>query len=377
MSGHPSAGWLQEGKATFRVGAAFYRARSARTRDLGTLAAVLVRRRLGRLTVLDAMTGCGVRSLRYALEAEADVLWVNDGNPELRSLIEANLALHLSPSRYRISSLSAQRLLAQVVHQGDRFDWLDLDCFGSPAASLSLAIAATTVDGCLYLTATDGKSLAGQQSSAALKHFGSYTRHHPAVHEQGVRVLIGLAAQQARHQGLDILPLFSLFCGQTYRVLLRLLPRAAAGDHHCGFLGYCHHCGQFYSVPWRKLNSIRCSLHDGERPLVLSGPMWLGPIHDSKFLDRMSRLAQEWKWSSYVPLLQRMQTEAHLPPYYVLLSEIGRRGKMDIPARDKLIQSLTQKGYATCRSSIVAQAIKTHALMPVILDAAREIQTLK
>ena len=369
--------WHQEGKAIFKVGTAFYRPRSAPIRDFGILSAAAFRQKHGRLTLLDGMTGCGVRSLRYALEAGADFIHVNDGNTELNALIKDNLARHLPGHRYQLTSLSIQRLLAGMIHQGDRVDWIDLDCFGTPADSLPLAIAATHIGGCLYLTATDGKSLSGQQSQAALRQFGSYTRHHSAVHEQGIRVLIGLAVQHARQQGLDVIPLFSLFCGQTYRVLLRLLPKAPTGDKDYGFLGYCHHCGQFHQVPWRSLSQTQCNLHEYQRSLVLSGPMWLGPLHEPAFLAEMLAIAQEWNWKRPMKLLRLMQTESHFPPYYFPLSEIGRRGQMDIPARDKLIQSLLDSGYQACQSSIEQQAIKTNASLPEIITISRGMHSLK
>ena len=61
-----------EGQAHFHVGQAFYRVQSRMGRDLAVLAAAVDRRERGVLRVLDAMSGCGVRSLRYALEARAD-----------------------------------------------------------------------------------------------------------------------------------------------------------------------------------------------------------------------------------------------------------------------------------------------------------------
>jgi tRNA (guanine26-N2/guanine27-N2)-dimethyltransferase len=57
----------QEGKATFTLGSAFYRPQSAIARDLAVLAAAVYRQRHGQLRVLDAMTGCGVRPLRYSV----------------------------------------------------------------------------------------------------------------------------------------------------------------------------------------------------------------------------------------------------------------------------------------------------------------------
>ncbi|MEM9163982.1 MAG: tRNA (guanine-N1)-methyltransferase, partial [Cyanobacteria bacterium P01_F01_bin.4] len=70
-----TAGQVTEGKACFRVEQAFYRPKSKLGRDLAILAATVYRQERGQLRVLDAMTGCGVRPLRYQLEAGADWVW--------------------------------------------------------------------------------------------------------------------------------------------------------------------------------------------------------------------------------------------------------------------------------------------------------------
>ena len=66
------SGWRREGKAKFRIDNAFYRPQGQIGRDLAVLAAAVYKHNRGQLRVLDAMTGCGVRSLRYQLEANAD-----------------------------------------------------------------------------------------------------------------------------------------------------------------------------------------------------------------------------------------------------------------------------------------------------------------
>ena len=48
------------------AGDAFYRVESAQGRDLAVLAAAVYKRATGRLRVLDAMSGSGVRGARYS-----------------------------------------------------------------------------------------------------------------------------------------------------------------------------------------------------------------------------------------------------------------------------------------------------------------------
>lgn len=77
----------------FTTGDLFYRRESATARDLAVLSASISQRRLGRgLRVLDAMCGCGVRSVRYLSQGGAEFVWANDAFEGCRPRIHANLS---------------------------------------------------------------------------------------------------------------------------------------------------------------------------------------------------------------------------------------------------------------------------------------------
>ena len=110
--------WQQEGAARFCIGEAFFRASSQTGRDLGVLAAIALRKstplankthsaKNSSLRILDAMTGCGVRPLRYILEAGADYVWANEGNQDLHARLSENLNRSLPPNRYCITHQDA------------------------------------------------------------------------------------------------------------------------------------------------------------------------------------------------------------------------------------------------------------------------------
>jgi tRNA (guanine26-N2/guanine27-N2)-dimethyltransferase len=246
---------------------------------------------------------------------------------------------------------------------------VDIDGFGSPAPYLSTSLWAIKIGGLLYLTNTDGRTVTGHSPETSLSVYGAYARTHPATHEQGLRLLIGAVQQQAAAKGLGLEPVFSLFALSTYRVMLRLVKRQLLTVENYGFLGYCHHCGEYQTVSWRKLGRVVCP-HDSY-PLTLNGPMWLGALHDQHQLRRLEQLAQKWDWMERVKLLQVMEAEVGLPPYFYTLGEIGRRGKMDIPKRDRLIQALQERGYRASPTHIDAQAIKTNADLPLCIAVAR------
>jgi tRNA (guanine26-N2/guanine27-N2)-dimethyltransferase len=360
----------QEGEAKFILGEAFYRESSRISRDLGVLAGQVYRARRGRLRVLDGMSAAGVRSLRYALEAQADFVWANEGNPDLGDRLQQNLAA-LPPDRYRISHRSLEQLLAERSTQKDYFDLIDLDAFGSPLAFLQGSLRTIRYGGLLYLTSTDGRSISGQLPEQSLRQWGAWIRSHPAVQEQALRLLLYCVAQQAAIMGLGIEPVFSLYRGQAYRVMVRVLAKQNWQTDRSGFLGYCHSCGNFQTLGWRQLGQAVCDCTG--RSLSVSGPLWLGPLHSDDWLTAMEPLAQARDWTSITALIQTMQAENLLSPYYYPLGEIGRRGKIDLPKRDRLIQALSAAGYQASPTHLDPEAFKTNAPFP---DCVAIAQTL-
>ncbi|MGF1519240.1 MAG: tRNA (guanine-N1)-methyltransferase [Nodosilinea sp.] len=360
-----------EGKATFVLGAAFYRLKSVIARDLAVLAAAVYRQRQGQLRVLDAMTGGGVRPLRYALEAGADWVWANEGNPDLATVLQANLAA-LPADTYCLTHQDANQVFFTCYQHRDFYDLVDIDNFGSPAPYVSNGLWAAKLGGLLYLTSTDGRATSGHDPERSLKTYGAWARSHPAAHEQGLRLLIGHAAQTAAARGLGIEPVFSLFTGQVHRVMVRLVSKPTLSDATYGFVAYCHGCGQFQTVDWRHLGRVNCLC--GENAAVLSGPMWLGPLHDGPTLAAMQSLAEIWGWRRQGKLLAIMAQEIDLPPYYYPLGEIGRRGQMDIPNRDRLIEALQAQGHRAAVSSMDWQGVKTDAAFKNCINIAKHMQ---
>ncbi|MEW6492885.1 MAG: tRNA (guanine-N1)-methyltransferase [Cyanobacteriota bacterium] len=360
---------LIEGKAQFCVGNAFYRPNSRVARDLGVLAAAIYRLDTGSMQVLDAMAGCGVRSLRYWKESQADWVWTNEGNPELSPILQQNLEEAIATGCCQVTHLDANSVFFDCYNRSHFYDLVDIDGFGSPSPYLTTSLWAVKIGGLLYLTSTDGRTATGHSPTTSLSVYGAYARAHPAAHEQGLRLLMGAVQQQAASKGLGIEPVFSLFVNQTYRVMLRLIKRQSLTAQNYGFMGYCHHCGEYRIVAWHKLGRVVCP-HDSH-PLTLSGPMWLGALHNRCQLRRLQQLAQKWDWVERVKLLQVMEGEIDFPPYFYTLGEIGRRGKMDIPKRDRMIQSLQERGYRASPTHIDAQAIKTDANLPTCIAVAR------
>lgn len=366
-----------EGKVKFIVNNAFYRPQSQIVRDLGILAATVYRLETGQLKVLDVMSGCGVRSLRYYVESEASFVHCNEGNPDLLPILKQNLSSYIPSNFYQISSHEANRIFFNCYNQKDYYDLVDVDCFGSANPYLNNMIWATKLNGLMYLTSTDGRSLTGLLPDNTLKNYGCYARHLPMGHEQALRILIGKVQQSAAEKGLSVEPIFSYFTGQNYRIMLRLIKGVVLTEKNYGFLAYCYNCGEYQLVNWRKLGKIICNCeqhqpyYNQNYSIVVSGPMWLGNLHQVNYLEKMQEIALKWQWEKVIKLLKLMEKEATLPPYFYPLKEISSRGKLDLPKRDLLIQELQNQGYETAISHVNLQSIKTNASFKKCVEIAR------
>ncbi len=361
-----------EGKASFEVGKAFYNPTSQVVRDLGILAARVYRDRVGFLRIIDAMSSCGVRSLRYYAESKADYLWVNEGNTDLIPILHKNLQGAIPPTSLHLTHEDANRIFFQCYNAGDYYDLVDVDCFGTAAPYLSTALWATKLGGLIYLTSTDGRSATGHLPENSLRAYGAYARAHPSAQEQALRLLLGSLQQQAATKGFGVEPIFSYFTGRTYRVMVRLQSRPLLLEANYGFLGYCHSCGDYQTVGWRKLGKAVCP--DDHNPLTVTGAMWLGQLHSPDWLQQMLAIAKEWEWEQRVKLLEIMIGEADFPPYFYTLGEIGRRGKMDIPKRDRVLHALQSQGYRATVTHINPEAIKTNASLKECIAIAQNIK---
>ena len=363
--------WQQEGKAKFQVGKAFYNPQSKFVRDLGVLAAAIYKQDYGSLRILDTLAGTGVRSLRYYLESDADYIWVNEGNYQLNSTIQQNLSSELPSPHFKLTHKDAHRIFFQCYQDRDYYDLVDVDCFGSAVPYLNTMLWATKIGGLMYLTCTDGRTLTGHPPEKTVLAYNAIARSHPAIQEQALRILIGTTQQQAATKGLGIEPIFSLFTGQTYRIMVRLVAKPQLNANNYGFLSYCHSCGDYQTFSWRKLNKTGCSCNNPA--VTISGAMWLGKLHDLDQLKRFTALAQQWNWHKIVKLLNLMQSEIDFPPYFYTLREIGNRGKLDLPKKSDLIEALQHKGYKAAATHIEPQAVKTNASMKTVVAIAKDI----
>ncbi|XP_071709600.1 tRNA (guanine(26)-N(2))-dimethyltransferase-like [Rutidosis leptorrhynchoides] len=371
----------------FETGDTFFRHESATGRDLVVLAAALHKKSNSKLRVLDAMCGCGIRSMRYLAEAKADFVLANDANEDCNDVIVSNLSSVSSEDegRWCVNHSVANRLLAERYVERDYFDLIDIDSFGSDSSSIRFALDTVTLGGLLYITSTDGFSSGGHRPDHTLAAYGAYIRPLPYSNEMGLRMLIGGAIREASVLGYYVTPLFSYYSyhGPIFRVLLRVNRGKTPHGMHYGFICYCDSCGHSQAISFEQLGHMKCPCgSDVPDSLVVSGPMWTGPLHCTAYLKEMLTLAGEWGWlgdgskNDFDKLLRRMidESDPKLSLGYIQHDELASRAKVNSPPVLTLMSAIRKEGYVVCRSHISNNAIKTNCPMSECIRIAKEIQ---
>lgn len=329
--------------------------------------------------MLDAMAGCGIRALRYGLEAGAAAVWANDADPDRLPLLTANLA-PLQAGALQITARTAQQLLASCLLRQQRFTLVDLDAFGCPTALLPLALEAVAFGGVLYLASTDGRSPTGHDRPAAVRRLGAAARAHPASWELALRLQLGAVARAAWASGRGVEPLFSFSEGRTFRTAVRLSRRPAAGDERqLGLLAHCHGCGDQQVQSLLQLRQWQpCACTPAEAPpLAVSGPLWIGPLHHPPTLAALARRGERLPLSlgpHTAALLARLQADPGVPARCWPLAEIGRRlGGGASPRLAALVAALEERGHRAAASGVMAGQLRSDAPWPELLALARDL----
>ena len=122
----------------------------------------------------DIMCGVGITGLRIANESpNVNQIIFNDINPTALKCAENSILKNNLKKKCQISKDDANHFLSQYSLKEKRFDFIDIDPFGTPVPYLDSSIRAISINGIISLTATDGAVLCGVYPKVALRKYGS------------------------------------------------------------------------------------------------------------------------------------------------------------------------------------------------------------
>ena len=331
------------------------------------------------------MAGCGIRSLRWGVEAlsfgrpgTAVALTVNDADEARQPLLLRNLQpLASAALSLRCSQQPAEVLLRRAYLNQQYFDLIDLDAFGCPNGLLQATLQALAFNGVLLLASTDGRSPTGHDRSAAVRRFGAAARVHPSSWELALRLQLAALAREAWLLGRGLKPLACFSDGRTFRLAVQLTQRAAPKEEQqLGFLARCDACGDQAVQMLLRLQGWRdCACGAGHGRWAVSGPLWLGPLQAPTVITELVSLAdhlQDTLSSGGRRLLQRLQHDPGVPSMCWSTAELARRLQLPGPPPIReLVADLQAAGFQACSSGVMAGQLRTDAPLDSLLQICR------
>lgn len=332
----------------------------------------------------EPLAGSGVRTLRYLIECDGDFrAKMFDINPVAVEMCRKNIERNGLVQRAEVTRGNAKILLITESKE-QRFDFVDVDPFGTPAPYIDAAIQSLNPRGSMLgVTATDMAVLCGVYPRVALRKYGGYSIRAPFTHELAVRLLYGMIYHAAGKQDYGIEPVASLSTDHYVRIWTKLHESRSASNRQSreiGLVSFCPVCMQYHVQPLREKGGTVEFEHAVEGcngSIRTAGPLWLGTIYDSSLLEQASTIIEQRNedFDSQTPKLVSVMLEEealmHIP--YIDIHTLCDAYSLTPPATDDIRRMLKEAGYASTKTHFTPTAIRTDVPVAKMVEIIKNL----
>ena len=363
---------FEEGKAKIYVFEnVFYNPLAKFSRDVGIAFVTEISKLMKRkLKICEPLAATGVRAVRYYLESNSiEKMTVNDIEYEAYNNILKNLEINNIKDVAEVFCKDANLLLNEKAKKGSRFDFIDIDPYGTPMPFIQSATRALAHKGYLAITATDTAALCGVATKACIRKYMSTPLRNEFMHEIGLRILIGASIRNAAINEVALEPVVAHSTMNYMRAYFRYYVSSSKTDEILeknGYLLYCFNC------LWRDFHfglkpdfSKYCPLCNNK--IEIAGPLWLGKIIDKEIVKGMINFGIR----EVSELCSILIEEDELPPFYYNLDAISSKLKVSSPKISSVIEKLKSLGFKASRTHFSTKGIKTNATIKEIINLIR------
>lgn len=322
------------------------------------------------LSFADALAGTGARGIRVANEVPSiERVILNDINSKALEYAKESAKLNNVEEKCIFSrSEVCSFLLTRKESEGERFDYVDLDPFGSPSDHIDCAMRSVREGGMLSFSATDSAVLCGVYPKVSLRKYLGLPLRSEYCHEVGMRLLFGLAAQSAMRFESGIEPLFCHHNMHYFRAYLTIRvgnAHSRENEKEIGFILHCFLCGHrsivsreaFFSPKERiDMSCPECK----KEKVAIAGPLWTGKIQSNDFVSACHERSD----------LGIFSPELDIPLYYDLNTIKVKNG---LPRINVVVEEMKARGYAASRTRLNPNSLRTDATKKEIQKVVLEL----
>ncbi|CAL4084372.1 unnamed protein product, partial [Meganyctiphanes norvegica] len=345
------------------------------------------------ICILEALAASGLRSIRYAHEKlELLKLFQNNAAQKLLILMAKNLK-HDKYTNY-ITYPKLSMVMYQHREPKKRFDAIDLDPYGSPHIFLDGAVQCVTDGGILLVTCTDMAVLCGNSPETCYIKYGATSLKSKACHEIALRIVLQ-RENAAKNYGWPTAAFvsenrnFTLDIEFKIRSSILVEVKCLYIFSHVGWVYQCVGCDSTVMQPLgtvvRNGKSVKYQVSRGppvQESCVhcnakhqVAGPIWLAPIHDVVFLQRLKASLREEDFKTFRRMygtITMMEEELQDVPLYYVIDRLASIAGLNLPKSNLVRSALLNAGYRVSYSHACKASLKTDAPTQVIWDMVRE-----
>mgnify|MGYP000374329545 CR=1 FL=1 len=319
-------------------------------RDLNVIFCSYIAKR-GAKKFLDGLAATGIRGIRYAKEVGDIEVDINDYNPKSYEIIKKNIEMNNVEANALNENLC-------ILLQKKRYDYIDIDPYGSPIPFISCMFKALKKKTYVAITATDTATLCGVYKKVCMRKYHSIPLRKMVSKEAGIRILIGYIARQAASFDYGFKPIISYSQGHFFRIYGIMEKGVRKAEESFGNIGWISWEDGWKAYGFKKLKDE-----------LLAGPLWIGKIEEKEAIEEMKNIIEEkeiGKKKELKKLLNLLAEEAGLPILYYESGAIAKEMKARQPKLWKIIEELKESGYKAGRTHFMLNAFKSDAPYSII-----------
>jgi tRNA (guanine26-N2/guanine27-N2)-dimethyltransferase len=322
----------------------FYNPAMELNRDLSVLVCQwLVNNSKKNLKVLDGLAATGIRGLRFANEVVGDFdITLNDWDHDAFKLIEENI------KKLKLKNLLALNKNLNTVLTENKFDYIDIDPFGSPVHYIDSAVRSVCNDGVIAVTATDTATLCGTYHKVCLRRYGAKPYRSIAMKEIGLRILLGFICREAVKYDKGIKPIISYSTDHYFRAYIQIINGKGRANDSL----------KNYSTV--KSNDFFSSKNEN----FDIGTLWTGKIQNKKIVIELRSMLFDKKFNTkndLWKLLDLIEEEADGANFFYETDKLASIFKKSPPKMELIFKKLKEKGYYVYRTHFSPTGFKTNA----------------
>lgn len=322
----------------------FYNSAMELNRDLSVLICQwLVNNSSKQIHFLDGLAASGVRGIRIKNEVKGDFdITINDRDEDAYDLTQENIK-HCKLTNVSVLNKNLNTLLSEK-----KFDYIDVDPFGSPAYFIDSAMRSISNKGILACTATDTATLCGVYPKVCNRRYTAMPFHSYFMKEIGLRILVGFICREAARYDKGIKPLLCHSADHYFRVYIMVRNDV-----------------DFANDSLKNLSIIKSDEFVFSKNLGINvGPLWTGKLQNKQMIKELITILFEkqlntkkilWK------LLDLLEEEANAPGFFYTTDDIASSLKISPPRISTVFKKLKNNGYKVSRTHFSPTGFKTNA----------------